>query len=79
MQPSKFSEPHGVNRKWREEIWVMYTKINSKSQKLNHKQIPNFNSKKRIISAWRYPGMSPKGREIPIPDDIREELEDFTF
>ena len=28
----------------------------------------------KIISAWRYPGISPKGQEIPIPDDIRREL-----
>jgi len=44
-----------------EEIWVMYQLLNSKA--------------KRIISAWRYPGVSPRGREIPIPDDIRQELE----
>jgi len=30
--------------------------------------------KKRIISAWRYPGISPKGEPVPIPDDIVEEL-----
>jgi hypothetical protein len=42
------------------EIWLMY-------------QIKN--SKLKIISAWRYPGISPKGKEIPIPQDILEELE----
>ena len=30
--------------------------------------------KKRIITAWRYPGKSPLREVIPIPDDIREEL-----
>lgn len=40
------------------EIWLMY-------------QIKN--KKIRIISAWRYPGISPK-RELPIPEDILEEL-----
>ena len=25
-----------------------------------------------IISAWRYPGISPKKAEIPIPDDIKK-------
>lgn len=42
------------------EIWLMYQNIGKKI---------------RIISAWRYPGMSPKGKEIPIPKDILEELE----
>ena len=27
-----------------------------------------------IISAWRYPGTSPVGKKIPIPDNIWEEL-----
>jgi hypothetical protein len=31
--------------------------------------------RQRIISAWRYPGISPRGQEIPIPDEIRGEVE----
>lgn len=45
----------------KQEIWVMYQKIND--------------TKKRIISAWRYPGVSPIGKKIPIPDEILQELE----
>ena len=41
------------------EIWLMYQQIGRK---------------KRMISAWRYPGVSPKGEPIPIPEDILEEL-----
>jgi hypothetical protein len=41
------------------EIWLMYQQVGQK---------------KRIISAWRYPGVSPKGEPIPIPEDIIEEL-----
>lgn len=41
------------------EIWTMY------GQK---------GSTKIIISAWRYPGVSPVGKQIPIPSDILEEL-----
>ena len=41
------------------EIWLMY--------QLEGK-------KRKMISAWRYPGISPKGKEIPIPEDILEEL-----
>ena len=45
----------------KQEIWVMYVQIND--------------TKKRIISAWRYPGVSPIGKKIPIPDEILQELE----
>jgi len=41
------------------EIWIMYQVIKSKI---------------KIISAWRYPGISPTGKKIPIPEDILEEL-----
>lgn len=51
----------GKNRKGAGEIWLMY-------QKAKNKKI-------KIISAWRYPGTSPKGKEIPIPADIRKELQ----
>ncbi len=30
---------------------------------------------RKIISAWRYPGISKPGESIPIPKEIREELE----
>ena len=41
------------------EIWVMFQKNGIKI---------------KVISAWRYPGISPKGKEIPIPEDVLEEL-----
>jgi hypothetical protein len=31
---------------------------------------------RRIISAWRYPGISKPGEEIPVPEEIRRELLD---
>jgi len=43
------------------EIWLMYK---------DAKDI------RKIISAWRYPGISKPGEEIPIPKDIRQELLD---
>ena len=46
----------------KQEVWVMYTGIGTK---------------KKIISAWRYPGVSPLGRKIPIPDEILQELENM--
>ena len=41
------------------EIWLMF------------KDTKEF---RKIISAWRYPGISKPGEEIPIPEDIRREL-----
>ena len=41
------------------EIWLMYQ---------------DTKDLRKIISAWRYPGISKPGEAIPIPDDIREEL-----
>ena len=43
----------------KQEVWVMYTEVGTK---------------KKIISAWRYPGVSPVGKKIPIPDEILQEL-----
>lgn len=41
------------------EIWLMYQDLKDK---------------KKIISAWRYPGVSKPGEAIPIPEDIRQEI-----
>ncbi|XOB41695.1 MAG: hypothetical protein ACKKMS_03195 [Candidatus Nealsonbacteria bacterium] len=47
------------------EIWLMYqiVKLKDKSQKL------------KIITAWRYPGISPLRKPPPIPDDILQDLD----
>lgn len=61
---------------WKQEIWVMYL-LKGKGQKSKGKnvaRIPLFPPQLRIISAWRYPGVSPK--RSPIPDEIWRELED---
>ncbi|MBX4211753.1 MAG: hypothetical protein KW806_03130 [Candidatus Yanofskybacteria bacterium] len=52
------------------EVWVMYREeIKKKTKDLLH---PN---KKVIITAWRYPGVSPVREKIPIPSEIVAELE----
>lgn len=51
------------------EIWTMF------AVQLNGKKQTNKRGRKIIISCWRYPGVSPRGREIPIPEEIREEIE----
>lgn len=56
MQPQSTRRTDGKEM-WKNEIWVMY--------KLSNRKI-------RIISAWRYPGVSPK--RDPIPEDILKEI-----
>ena len=46
------------------EIWLMYQDVQSKKEKLIN-----------MISAWRYPGTSPKGKFPEIPEDALLELE----
>jgi len=41
------------------EIWLMF------------KDTKDF---RKIISAWRYPGISKPGEEVPIPAEIKREL-----
>lgn len=69
MQPSSFNTKDG-KRTWRREIWAMY-QIKRKAKSAKLKTISN--QKIRIISAWRYPGVSPK--RDPIPEDILRELD----
>lgn len=73
MQPRRIGQRLGGKpRKWREELWVMYRDLKPR------KDYNGPRGKKRIISAWRYPGMSPVDAEIPLPEDIRRELENMT-
>lgn len=44
---------------WKGEIWTMYA---------------SRGNKKVIITAWRYPGVSPVRDQVPIPADILAEL-----
>ena len=69
MQPSSFSTKDG-KRVWNREIWAMY-QIKGKSKKEEGKIFGR--QRIRLISAWRYPGVSPK--RDPIPDDILRELD----
>lgn len=55
-------------------------KINSENKNLKLKELQNkINSNKKItiISAWRYPGVSPK--KNPIPEEIMRELEEIVL
>lgn len=68
------------------EMWVMYLigKSKIKSQKSKNEEdderegISNFSlpvRKIKVITAWRYPGVSP--RRNPIPDEVLAEVRDL--
>ena len=48
------------------EIWLMYR--DTKDSPKGTGQV------RKIISAWRYPGITKPGESIPIPQDILQEL-----
>ncbi|MEK9174218.1 MAG: DUF4258 domain-containing protein [Patescibacteria group bacterium] len=77
MQPVSPKKELGKSEEtWKQEVWVMYQK-KSKNQKLASALGNKMNLELetiRIISAWRYPGISPKNN--PIPSEILLELED---
>jgi len=52
---------------WKQEIWVMFVK------KKKSKEAVFAREAIRIVSAWRYPGVSPK--RSPVPREILQELE----
>ena len=51
------------------EIWVMYQTLKSKTSSQNAKTV--------LISAWRYPGRSPIGKKIDIPENVLMDLQKF--
>ncbi len=83
VSPKKVSGEKGKPMKevWKQEIWVMFQKQPTKNsqQKTNNtdgdsRYLLSVNCRLKIISAWRYPGMSPK--RDPIPPEILRELEE---
>ncbi len=78
MQPVSTRKDEEGNLKWSQEIWVMYqTKKQNKKRKKKTEEDDHESDKSRykIISAWKYPGMSPENN--PIPKEILEELQDI--
>lgn len=68
MQPvSPKHDAKGIET-WKQEIWVMFQKKAKKNDLLGAV------GRVRIISAWRYPGVSPKRN--PVPEEILRELEE---
>lgn len=61
----------------KQEVWVMYQEIGRRPISNNQPSTFNHQPKVKVISAWRYPGVSPVGKKIPIPDEILQELENL--
>ena len=75
MQPGSYKIKDG-KKVWNQEIWVMYQIKNGKSKTENLK--PKIGSKQtKVISAWRYPGMSKDrgGLPIEILNEMQEALD----
>lgn len=71
MQPAS-TKRVGNKETWTQELWVMY-RVNSQSKLSKSKLTQLLNQAElKIISAWRYPGVSPK--RDPIPSDILREI-----
>jgi hypothetical protein len=87
MQPNSIKIDKEGKKKWSQEIWVMYqksvknSKCKIKSDNKDNKEISNLkqiifgSNQLKIISVWRYPGVSPKNN--PIPSEILDEIEEL--
>jgi len=67
MQPSSTKNKNG-KISWSQEIWVMY-QISADEGKVQNE---SNNARFKIISVWRYPGVSPE--KNPIPKEILEDI-----
>lgn len=88
MQPVSVKRDNDGKKKWSQEIWVMYqrrkasnykSKIQSDGEVIesiaNLKNQLGGGEQLKIISVWRYPGVSPKNN--PIPQEILDEVDDL--
>lgn len=70
MAPKTIAVMNAVKSKNKpHEIWVMYQELKLKTGSQNTKKV--------LISAWRYPGRSPIGKKIDIPEDVLMDLQKF--
>jgi hypothetical protein len=73
MQPVSPKIDKNGKTVWKTEIWAMY-QIKKNKKDLSELQNLLFKEQLKIISAWRYPGVSPE--KNPIPEDILREIEE---
>jgi hypothetical protein len=73
MQPGTIKRDAKGKETWTQEIWVMFVVKKNQESRIKNQDWGMGSQQLRIISAWRYPGMSPKRN--PIPEEILRELE----
>lgn len=75
MQPASLRRDKDGKQIWGQEIWTMYKLVLKKRGRNKIQDTRNklgFGKTIRIITAWRYPGVSP--HRDPIPSEILEEI-----
>lgn len=77
IAPGTIAVMQPANTKKTQEYWVMYVDLRKPSKRTRSTSSGSSPSaRKKIITAWRYPGVSPVRETIPIPDEIVRELEE---
>ncbi len=59
------------------EIWVMYKLVDYRQRANSKSKILNSKQQLKIITVWRYPGVSPK--RDPIPKEVLEEIKELIY
>jgi hypothetical protein len=82
MQPTSVKTVNG-KKTWSQEIWVMYKVEKTKPKTEKKSELDNYfkmfkpQAKLKVITAWRYPGVSPK--RDPVPQEIIDEARAALF
>lgn len=71
MQPAS-TKRVGGKETWTQELWVMYKVMGEEKLTKSKLEKALNQSELKIISTWRYPGVSPE--RDPIPSDILREI-----
>lgn len=71
MQPASTKRVDGKET-WTQELWVMYKVLGQGKLTKSKLERALNQSELKIISAWRYPGVSPE--RDPIPSEILQEI-----
>lgn len=58
----------------KQEVWVMYQPVGRRPTGGLQLTANSLQPKVKIISSWRYPGVSHVGKKIPIPEEILQEI-----
>ena len=77
IAPGTLAISRRANTKRPTEIWLMYQEVGKKvnpikSRKAGISSETKLFNRVKIISVWRYPGISKKGEPVYIPDDIKD-------